>query len=97
MGTFAALALKTDLTTPVSLNCTPKSKWAPQLSCDMLKQIIRQRIYQCVVILVFHFLGARILGFTDTNDKRITTLVFNVVIFVQIFHELNCPQHRPRA
>ena len=91
MDTFAALALATDPATYSSLDRKPDRKWAPLFSCDMLKQIAGQSAYQCIIILIFHFLGARILGFGhDETDKRVTTLVFNAFVFAQIFNSFNC-------
>ncbi|KZV59592.1 calcium-translocating P-type ATPase [Peniophora sp. CONT] len=91
MDTFAALALATDPATTASLDRKPDRKWAPLFSCDMLKQILGQSAYQCIIILIFHFLGAKILGFGgDETDKRVTTLVFNAFVFAQIFNSFNC-------
>ncbi|KZV64863.1 Ca-transporting ATPase [Peniophora sp. CONT] len=91
MDTFAALALATDPATTASLDRKPDRKWAPLFSCDMLKQILGQSAYQCIIILIFHFIGAKILGFGgDETDKRVTTLVFNAFVFAQIFNSFNC-------
>ena len=56
---------------------------------DMLKQIVGQSAYQVVVVLVFHFLGDRILGL-PAGDRRTDTLVFNTFVFAQIFNSFNC-------
>ncbi|KAI0033537.1 hypothetical protein K488DRAFT_47461, partial [Vararia minispora EC-137] len=91
MDTFAALALATDPASPALLDRKPDRKWAPLFSVDMLKQICGQSAYQCLVVLIFHFLGAQILGFgTDETDTRVTTLVFNAFVFAQIFNSFNC-------
>ena len=98
MDTFAALALATDPASPVLLNRKPDKKTDPLFTVDMLKQILGQSIYQIVVILIFHFLGSRILGFEHSddssvqkhNDAVVQTLVFNAFVFAQITNSLNC-------
>ena len=63
----------------------------------MYKQIFGQAGYQTVITLIFHFLGARILGQhhsddSDTQkhqDKIVQTLVFNIFVFAQIFNSIN--------
>ncbi|KAI0312928.1 hypothetical protein OF83DRAFT_1143615, partial [Amylostereum chailletii] len=90
MDTFAALALATDPASPALLDRQPDKKWAPLFSVDMIKQIIGQSIYQIIVILIFHFLGAKILGFGSEGDRHVQTLVFNAFVFAQIFNSVNC-------
>ncbi|KAH9025496.1 calcium-translocating P-type ATPase [Lactarius pseudohatsudake] len=95
--TFAALALATD---PASLipNRKPEKKTGPLFTVNMLKQILGQAIYQIIVILIFHFLGSQILGFHHIDDSTlqkyhdgiVRTLVFNALVFMQIFNSLNC-------
>ncbi|KAH9902643.1 calcium-translocating P-type ATPase [Cubamyces lactineus] len=97
MDTFAALALATDPATPQLLDRKPDKKTAPLFSVDMYKQIIGQSAYQTAITLIFHFLGARILGqhhSSDSttqkhNDAIVQTLVFNIFVFAQIFNSLN--------
>ena len=98
MDTFAALALATDPASPVLLNRKPDKKTDPLFTVNMLKQILGQSAYQIVVILIFHFLGSRILGFQRSddstvqkhNDAVVQTLVFNAFVFAQITNSLNC-------
>lgn len=98
MDTFAALALATDPASPVLLNRKPDKKTDPLFTVDMLKQILGQSAYQIVVILIFHFLGSRILGYHHSddssiqkhNDAVVQTLVFNAFVFAQITNSLNC-------
>ncbi|KAH9015966.1 calcium-translocating P-type ATPase [Lactarius deliciosus] len=95
--TFAALALATD---PASLvpNRKPEKKTDPLFTINMLKQILGQAIYQIIIILIFHFLGSQILGFHHIDDSTqqryhdgiVRTLVFNALVFMQIFNSLNC-------
>lgn len=98
MDTFAALALATDPASESLLDRKPDKKTAPLFSVNMLKMILVQSTYQTAIILVFHFLGARILGLhhdgveRDDNhqDAVVQTLVFNAFVFAQIFNSVNC-------
>ncbi|KAI0359713.1 calcium-translocating P-type ATPase [Trametes cingulata] len=97
MDTFAALALATDPATPQLLDRKPDKKTAPLFSVDMYKQIIGQSAYQTAITLIFHFLGAQILGMHHSgdsttqkhNDAIVQTLVFNIFVFAQIFNSVN--------
>ncbi|KAI0775069.1 calcium-translocating P-type ATPase [Trametes elegans] len=97
MDTFAALALATDPATPQLLDRQPDKKTAPLFSVDMYKQIIGQSAYQTAITLIFHFLGARILGQHHSddsatqkhNDAIVQTLVFNIFVLAQIFNSVN--------
>ncbi|KAI0368013.1 calcium-translocating P-type ATPase [Pilatotrama ljubarskyi] len=97
MDTFAALALATDPATPQLLDRKPDKKTAPLFSVDMYKQIIGQSAYQTTITLIFHFLGAQILGQHHSgdsatqkhNDAIVQTLVFNIFVFAQIFNSVN--------
>lgn len=92
MDTFAALALATDRASLKLLDRKPDKKTAPLFTVEMSKMIMLQSIYQIVVILVFHFLGRRILGLENDseNDIIVQTLVFNAFVFAQIFNSVNC-------
>ncbi|KAF4571338.1 hypothetical protein EYR36_008667 [Pleurotus pulmonarius] len=92
MDTFAALALATDPASEALLDRKPDSKTAPLFSVNMYKQILLQSVYQTIIILIFHFLGIRILNFEDTEHNReiLRTLVFNAFVFAQIFNSVNC-------
>ena len=97
MDTFAALALATDPASPSLLDRKPDKKTAPLFSVDMYKQILGQSTYQTIITLVFHFLGAKILGIPHSddavtqkhNDTVVQTLVFNIFVFAQIFNSIN--------
>lgn len=91
MDTFAALALATDPPSPTLLHRKPDKLSAPLFSVDMYKQIFIQSTYQIIVVLLFHFLGLKILGFANTseNDSIVQTLVFNTFVFAQIFNSVN--------
>lgn len=88
MDTFAALALATDPASVASLDRKPDAPTAPLFSVRMIKQILFQSIYQIFIILIFHFLGHKILGHDE--NLVVTTLVFNAFVFAQIFNSINC-------
>ena len=98
MGSFAALALATDPASPLLLNSKPDKKTDPLFTVDMIKQILGQAYYQIVIVIIFHFLGSKILGFHHTDDSTlqkhhdgiVQTLVFNAFVFAQIFNSFNC-------
>ena len=92
MDTFAALALATDPASEALLDRKPDKKTAPLFSVEMYKQILFQSTYQIIITLIFHFLGLKILGFSDStkNDAIVQTLVFNFFVFAQIFNSINC-------
>ena len=63
----------------------------PLFTVNMYKQILLQSGYQITIILPFHFLGIKILGFelTSANDTIVQTVVFNTFVFAQIFNLVN--------
>ena len=95
---FAVLALSTDPASPVVLERKPEKKTDPLFTVNMTKQILGQAVYQITVILIVHFLGSQILGFHHTDDTTVQkhhdvvvrTLIFNALIFSQIFNSFNC-------
>ncbi|KAI9463227.1 calcium-translocating P-type ATPase [Lactarius psammicola] len=97
MDTFAALALATDPASPVLLNRKPDKKTDPLFTVNMIKQILGQALYQIVVILIFHFLGSKILGFHHVddstlqkhNDGVVQTLVFNAFVKLNVFEGMS--------
>ena len=100
MDGFAALALATDTASPLLLDSKPNKKTDPLFNVNMIKQILGQAYYQIVIVIViiFHFLGSKILGFHHTDDSTlqkhhdgiVQTLVFNAFVFAQIFNSFNC-------
>ena len=98
VDTFAALTLATDPTSPVVLERKPEKKTDPLFTVNMTKQILGQAIYQITTTLIFHFLGSQILGFHHTDDTTVQkhhdgvvrTLIFNALVFAQIFNSFNC-------
>ena len=97
MDTFAALALATDPASEALLeDRKPDKRSDPLFTVNMIKQIVGQSTYLIVIILIFHFLGKKILGF-DTSDSTQTkhqnavvqTLVFNAIVIAQIWNSFN--------
>ncbi|KAF1956021.1 calcium transporting P-type ATPase-like protein [Byssothecium circinans] len=90
MDTFAALALATDPPTRGLLDRKPDPKSAPLITLRMWKMIIGQAIFQLVVTLILHFAGEKILSYdSPVEKKRMSTLVFNTFVWMQIFNALN--------
>jgi len=92
MDTFAALALATDPASISLLDRKPDTRGTRLFTVDMIKMILGQSIYQIIILLVFHFLGHGILGMdhSEHGNLVVTTLVFNVFVFAQIFNSVNC-------
>jgi P-type Ca2+ transporter type 2C len=91
MDTLAALALATDPPTKKILDRPPQPKSAPLITINMWKMIFGQAIYQLVVTFILYFAGMSILGYEDTEQKRLelNTVVFNSFVWMQIFNEFN--------
>lgn len=89
MDTFAALALATDPATRKLLDRKPDRRTAPLFTVEMGKMIIGQALYQTFIVLLLHFAGP---GFFDKehDDAQLSSLVFNVFVFCQIFNSVNC-------
>lgn len=86
MDTMAALALATDPPTPSILNRKPDPKSAPLISITMWKMIIGQAIYQLTVTLVLYFGGNTILSYQGDETTKLSTVVFNTFVWMQIFN-----------
>ncbi|KAF1985007.1 plasma membrane calcium-transporting ATPase 3 [Aulographum hederae CBS 113979] len=89
MDTFAALALATDPPTRTLLDRPPDPKSAPLISLRMWKMIIGQSIYQLTVTLILHFAGNSILSYDQEESVKLSSLVFNTFVWMQIFNEIN--------
>jgi Ca2+-transporting ATPase len=100
MNTFAVLVLTTY---PASdsealLDRKPDKKTDPLFTFNMIKQIIGQWMYSIIIILIFHFLGLKILGLdhfhSSTEQKHqnavVQMFVFNVFVFAQVGNSFNC-------
>lgn len=85
MDTFAVLALATDHASPALIDRKPDKQTAPLFTVNMYKQILLQSVYQITVILLFHFLGVKILGFQSMsgNATIVQTLAFNAFVFAR--------------
>jgi len=92
MDTFATLALATDPASRSLLDRRLDPSRRRLLTADMVKMILGQSAFQVIVLLIFHFLGHKILGLdcTDEGNKIVTTLTFNTFVFSQIFNLFNC-------
>jgi Ca2+-transporting ATPase len=94
---FAALALATDQATEALLDRRQDEKTDSLFTVDMIKQIIGQSTYLISVILIFHFLDSKILGYNHVDDSKqqkhqdaiVQTLVFNVFVFARIGNSFN--------
>ena len=89
MDTFAALALATDPPQKSILNRMPSPKSAPLISLTMWKMIVGQAIFQLVVTFILHFAGQKILGYRNSQEEELDTLVFNTFVWMQIFKLVN--------
>jgi Ca2+-transporting ATPase len=96
MDAFAALALATDPASEALLDRKPDRKTDPLFTVNMIKQIVGQSTYLIIVILIFHFLGLKILGlhFDNSTEQKhqnavVQTLVFNAFVFAQIWNSFN--------
>lgn len=90
MDTLAALALATDPPPLSILNRKPELKSAPLITLNMWKMIIGQSIFQLTITLVLYFAGARIFGYTTTEEHdQLQTSIFNTFVFMQIFNQYN--------
>jgi Ca2+-transporting ATPase len=93
---FAALALAADQATEALLDRKP-DKTDQLFTVDMIKQIIGQSTYLVSVVLTFHFLGSKILGYHHVDDSKqqkhqdmvVQTLVFNAFVFSRIWNSFN--------
>ena len=92
MDTFAALTLATDPASKSLLNRKPDTHGTRLFTAEMIKMILGQSIYQIIIILIFYFIGKDILGYDHSTEGNliVTTLVFNTVVFAQIFNSVNC-------
>lgn len=93
MDTFAALALATDPPSRSVLDRHPDRKSAPLVTLRMGKMIIGQSIAQLAITLVLNFAGWSLLGYSEFEDeeegrKRLSSLVFNTFVWLQIFNEV---------
>ncbi|UNI15526.1 plasma membrane calcium [Purpureocillium takamizusanense] len=89
MDTFAALALATDSPSPTVLERPPHRKSTPLISTTGWKLIIGQAVYQLVVILILNLRGAQVLGLQPEEMVTLETLVFNVLVWMQLFNLYN--------
>lgn len=89
MDTFAALALATDPPTSKILDRKPQRKGARLITMNMWKMIIGQAIFQLTVTLILYFAGSEILGYDESRELELNTVIFNTFVWMQIFNEFN--------
>ncbi|KAI9136406.1 hypothetical protein BKA69DRAFT_1129130 [Paraphysoderma sedebokerense] len=95
MDSLAALALATDPPTMELLNRKPHKKSDPLVNYDMMKMIFGQSIFQVPVTAILNFLGPQLFSldtrYPDPNirDKKISAIVFNTFVFMQMFNMFN--------
>lgn len=93
MDTFAALALGTEKPTDLLLRRKPYGRHSPLLSPIMLRNIIGQGLFQCLVLFVVLYAGDIIwdvpIGKGVHGPNVHYTMVFNTFVFLQIFNEIN--------
>ncbi|KAB2613258.1 calcium-transporting ATPase 9 [Pyrus ussuriensis x Pyrus communis] len=93
MDTLGALALATEPPTDNLMQRTPVGRRAPLITNIMWRNLLVQAMYQVTVLLVLNFMGNRILGLQQDDQKHAigvkNTLIFNAFVFCQIFNEFN--------
>ncbi|KAK4919790.1 plasma membrane calcium, partial [Elasticomyces elasticus] len=89
MDTLAALALATDPPTEKILDRPPQRKDESLITHNMWKMITGQAIYQLVVTFVLYFAGMSILGYNESQQRQLDTIVFNSFVWMQIFNQFN--------
>eukprot|EP00193_Tetraselmis_chui_P002293 CAMPEP_0177769666 /NCGR_PEP_ID=MMETSP0491_2-20121128/10465_1 /TAXON_ID=63592 /ORGANISM="Tetraselmis chuii, Strain PLY429" /LENGTH=414 /DNA_ID=CAMNT_0019286733 /DNA_START=112 /DNA_END=1356 /DNA_ORIENTATION=+ len=93
MDSLASLALATESPTDALLKLPPFSADAPLLSSKVLKHIAGQAVYQLSVLLGLLAFGNSQLGL-DMEDPagrlELFTLVFNSLVQMSLFNQLNC-------
>jgi len=93
---FAPLALATEPATPAWLSHR-RGKTSPLFTIDMTKQVLGQSAYQIAILLFLPLFLSRIPGYQDIGGPvpqsnpfcATRTLVFNALVFAQIFNTLN--------
>lgn len=93
MDTFAALALGTEKPTDLLLNRKPYGRHSPLLSPIMIRNIVGQCLFQCLVLFIVLYAGHIIwdvpVGKGHHGPSVHYTMVFNTFVFLQIFNEIN--------
>ncbi|KAK6921112.1 Cation-transporting P-type ATPase, C-terminal [Dillenia turbinata] len=93
MDTLGALALATEPPTDHLMHRPPVGRREPLITNIMWRNILIQAAYQVTVLLVLNFDGKSILHLEHDNaehaNKVKNTLIFNAIVFCQVFNEFN--------
>ncbi len=89
MDTLGALALSTERPTERLLERQAESSEAPLISAAMGRMIVGQAAFQAIVILTIYLAGGALTAALE-NGEVLSTFVFNVFVFMQLFNEVNC-------
>lgn len=89
MDSMGALALATEPPSPDLLLRKPYGRKAPLINRAMYRNIIGLSVFQLIVCLVLQFRGQDIFSLSPPDDKEISSIIFNVFVFMQIGSEIN--------
>lgn len=103
MDTFGALALGTEKPSNRLLLRTPYGREGSVVTATMLRYIIGQAIFQCIVLfiilfattgpggqhLIFPWIEDGQYAYRDHLPSRHYTMIFNVFVFLQVFNEVS--------
>ncbi|PIN02506.1 Calcium transporting ATPase [Handroanthus impetiginosus] len=90
MDTLGALALATEPPHDGLMKRPPVGRTESFITMPMWRNIIGQSIYQLSVLLVFNFIGKKILGLRGSSATSVlNTFIFNTFVFCQVFNEIN--------
>lgn len=89
MDSMGALALATEPPRPDLLLRKPYGRRAPLINRPMYRNIIGLSIFQLIVCLVLQFKGRAIFDLRPEDDLELSSIIFNVFVFMQIGSEIN--------
>ncbi|KAL2466005.1 putative calcium-transporting ATPase 11 [Abeliophyllum distichum] len=90
MDTLGALALATEPPHDGLMKRPPVGRTENFITRTMWRNIIGQSIYQLAVLLVFNFVGKKLLGLSGSDATSVlNTFIFNTFVFCQVFNEAN--------
>ncbi|GBB83577.1 hypothetical protein RclHR1_10280002 [Rhizophagus clarus] len=92
MGPLSALALTIELPSDELLDRKSVSKKRRLVSFKMWKMIFGQAIFQIGIVLSLLIMGPTIFNLSNSKEDKeiLNTLVFNTIVFLQIFNIINC-------
>ncbi|VFQ91157.1 unnamed protein product [Cuscuta campestris] len=90
MDTLGALALATEPPHEGLMNRPPVGRDVSFITRAMWRNIAGQSIYQLSVLLVFNFIGIKLLRLEGSDAHAVlNTFIFNTFVFCQLFNEVN--------